>query len=273
MQFNFKDKPCQLLTEESLIRHSFLNNQSCFKQMLSIPNTSIYSTPALEGVVTNLNSHLFNMFFENKNIQFLNDDELEHIKRLLGSTPYCIELTDTVPDCIHQLIKIQNPNFISVSTRIYHDINRFPKAENHTANNMLEIKLTKSENDFHDWLSCFEKVWPNFGSTKIAFQKWISSYGFDPTNSMQNFICYRDKKPVGIASLLFDYGVVGPFSIAVIPQAQKSGVGNFVVGALAGIIKNCGYRYVVGSGSEDGIKLYEKFNIIKIGTTTRYFFN
>ncbi len=242
--------------------------------MKTLPEARLINNiSGLQGIVSKENSHLFNMFFEIP-YKTIDLDAFIHQKKQLDkdNTPFCVELTDEVELNIHSFFKSQDPTFTSVSTRLIHDINTFVSS-NKKVNSLLSAKMVRNDQDITDWLYCFDLVWPQFGDTRLAFQKWFHFYGVGEEKDMQNLVFFEDGKPVGIATLHFFAGVVGPFSIAVIPAKQKAGIGQFILEELAMIITNLKYQYVVGQGSEEGLKLYKKADIQILGQTTRYYFN
>jgi GNAT superfamily N-acetyltransferase len=255
---------------EELFERITNNNFNAYQTMKVIPGASLDSSiHGLTAIKTNQPFHLFNMYFESLGINKLTTSDIEKLKSQNQNMPFCIELTDKVPNHIHKIIEKQNTTFQTTSTNIYYDIHLYKIK---SATTKYELRRLESKEDLKDWIACFKKVWPDFGDPK-AFEIWFEHYGFDRDKDLQSYTCFENNQAIGIATLHFNSGVVGPFNIAVIPEKQKHGAGQFILNEVLKMSKDRGYRYVTGSGSDEGLKLYKKLDIKTFGTTKRYFFN
>lgn len=134
----------------------------------------------------------------------------------------------------------------------------------------LEISRVDNQEDLTGWMDCFFRTFSFPKDGVDLYARWARAYGFDKSLSCQNLLAKAEGKPVATATVVFSSGIAGIYSIGVPTEERGKSYGTAISIAAADFAKNQGYRYVVGTGSDEGMQVYRKANIFELGATTPY---
>jgi len=94
--------------------------------------------------------------------------------------------------------------------------------------------------------------------------------GFGEDSPFRNFVAYRDGEPVGISQVYLDGRVAGVYSVCVIPEARRQGIGAALTATALQTAQKRGYRIGVLLASGMGTPIYRRLGFEDHGQFTFY---
>jgi ribosomal protein S18 acetylase RimI-like enzyme len=122
----------------------------------------------------------------------------------------------------------------------------------------LTIKRVSDGDTLHTYLQVMTGV---FRMPAFAHGFWtgiFSSLGHDREAPMQHFVGYLASRPVACASVFLDGQVAGIYTVGVVIQARRQGIGQAITLAALNHARRTGYRYGILHASAAGLNVYRK---------------
>lgn len=133
---------------------------------------------------------------------------------------------------------------------------------------LLTIERASSIKRLREWSQIFTT---SFGMSEDAAQVFFSiEAGLEQTTYRHLFVGYRDKRPVGVATLFLGAGAAGIFGVGTVPAARRQGIGTAMTLYLLSQARTIGYRIATLNASPMGAEIYRRLGFKGYCTLSRY---
>lgn len=257
------------LTDEQLIQAIEDNEAECFSTFKALAKASVLRTESETLIKTHANYWLFNGVFRPRpqNAERAVDRWID----TFGELPFGVFLYphSTSPELEAAMTK-RGFEPQHASTLVVFDSRDLDKLPVQTLEAKFQIRPVRNVEQFETYAQCWSTVFQAPAHILELFCNWSLAYGFDESLPLQNIAVMHDGRAVAIAMYYLDSKLAGIYNIGVHPDFRRAGLGSQVTREIARLAQERGVRYLAGSATEDGLKVYRKANIREIGTARRW---
>jgi len=119
----------------------------------------------------------------------------------------------------------------------------------------VTIEEVTDDARLEDWINVPTKMGQLPEASRILADA-SAALGFGKESPFRNFVAYRDGEPVGISQVYLDGRVAGIYSVCVISEARRQGIGAALTAAALQTAQERGYRISVLLASGMGTPIY-----------------
>lgn len=124
--------------------------------------------------------------------------------------------------------------------------------------------------DLRHWIQINTAPYHFLDYVNDAFYACYSAHGFAPAHPLRHYLAWHDDTPIGCATLFLAGGVAAIYSVAVLAQQRRQGVGRGLLLALLHEARAAGYATAALSSTPDGYGVYQRLGFMPVGTTSLY---
>lgn len=135
------------------------------------------------------------------------------------------------------------------------------------------VRDVQNKADFEKFTRCWAEAFKVPDAFRSVFVSWAEAYGFNERLPARSLAILDGDRAVAIASYYIDSKVAGLYNIAVDSDYRRLGLGVQITLEIAKRARRSGVRYLCGTGSMEGMRVYRKFGIREVGTSRRWIFN